>query len=72
MVGRGSQSPPPEFGRSVNTIQTRGQIMPLKLLPAPRIQKAIYTSDRHSKKLVKIVLQTVKFDAPPVQREARA
>ena len=30
---------PPEFGRSVNPIQTReGQIM-------PRIQKAIYTSE---------------------------
>ena len=61
---------PPEFDRSLTLFKPGGQIMPLKLLPAPRIQKAIYTSDRHSKKLVKIVLQTVKFDAPPLQREA--
>ena len=26
--------------------------------------------NRYSKKLVKIVLQTVKFDAPPLQKEA--
>jgi hypothetical protein len=35
---------PPEFGRSVNPIQTRGDI----LCPSyycPRIQKAIYTSE---------------------------
>ena len=35
----------PEFGRSVNPIQTRGQIMPLTshptASPPPRIQKAI-------------------------------
>ena len=41
--GPGSRAPP-EFGRSVKPIQTRGQIMPLTLLPAPPIQKAIYTS----------------------------
>jgi hypothetical protein len=39
----------PEFGRSVNPIQTRGggQTMPLTLLPVPRIQEAIYTSAIH-------------------------
>ena len=34
-----------EFGRSVNPIQTRGQIVPLTLLPAlPGFKKAINTS----------------------------
>ena len=37
---------PPEFGRSVKPYSNqRGQIMPLTILPAPRIQKAIYTSE---------------------------
>ena len=44
--GEGGGPDPSEFGRSVNPIQTRGQIIPLTLLPAPPppIQKAIYTS----------------------------
>ena len=40
-------SGPPEFGRSVNPFQTMGGgglIMPITLLPIPRIQNAIYTS----------------------------
>ena len=36
-VGAGDAMAPPDFGRSVNTISTRGwgQIMPTTLLPAP-------------------------------------
>ena len=44
VVARGGGQSPPELGRSVNPIQTRGQIMPLTLLPAPRTLKVIYTS----------------------------
>ena len=36
---------PPEFGRSVNPIQTRGgRLCPPHYCQPPRIQKAIYTS----------------------------
>ena len=36
---------PPEFGRSINSIQTWGRLCPSHyVLPAPRILKAIYTS----------------------------
>ena len=38
--GGGLGWPPfPEFGRSVNPIQTKGQIMPVTLLPAPLVSK---------------------------------
>ena len=43
-VARGGSVGGSQIGRSVNPIQTRGEIMPHTLLPAPRIQKAIYTS----------------------------
>ena len=42
---RGARAPPPEFGRSVNPIQTRGdRLCPSHYCQPPRIQKAIYTS----------------------------
>ena len=37
---RGGGRAPPEFGRSVNPIQIRGQIMPLTLLQAPQDSKS--------------------------------
>jgi len=38
---------PPEFGRSVNPIQTRGgRLCPSHYFQPPRIQKAIYISDQ--------------------------
>ena len=44
--GPGGPEPPSplKFDRSINPIQTRGQIMPVSPPPL-RIQKAIYTSD---------------------------
>ena len=42
--GAGRALAPPELVRSVNYIKTREQIIPLTLLPPPRIHKAIYTS----------------------------
>ena len=45
--GGGGEPPPPEFGRSVNPIQTRGaDYAPHTTANHPRIQKAIYTSDK--------------------------
>ena len=49
-VARGGQRDrapsPPEFGRSVNPIQTRvGMFCPSHYCQPPRFQKAIYTSD---------------------------
>ena len=42
VVAREGALAPPEFGRSVNPIQTRGggQIIPLTLLPAPQDSKS--------------------------------
>ena len=42
---------PPEFGRSVDPIQTRGaDYAPHTTASPPRIQKAIYTSDNNVQK----------------------
>ena len=44
--GARGQSPPPEFVRSVNPIQTKGgRLSPSHYYQAPQIQKVIYTSD---------------------------
>ena len=42
----GQSPPPPEIGRSVNPIQTRGAYYTPHTIasPTPRIKKAIYTS----------------------------
>ena len=46
--GRGEARALPEFGRSVNPIQTRvDRIFPSQYCQPPRIQKAIYTSDKY-------------------------
>ena len=43
--GAGGAEAPPEFGRSVNAIQTRGgRLCPSHYCQPPRIQKAIYIS----------------------------
>ena len=45
--GAGGARAPPEFGRLVNPIQTRGaDYAPHTTANHPRIQKAIYTSDK--------------------------
>merc|ERR1711997_1214489 len=47
---------PPEFGRSVNPIQTRGgRLCPSHYCQPPRIQKAIYISE------LPILQQTIHF-----------
>ena len=38
-VATGGARASPKFGRPVNPIQTRGQIVPLTLLPAPEFKK---------------------------------
>ena len=50
-VARGPEPPPPEFGRSVNPIQTRGaDYVPHTTANHTQIKKAIYTSVNTSPK----------------------
>ena len=72
-VARGGARAPPEFGRSVNPIQTRGgRLCPSHYFQPPRIQKAIYISAVQAiKKQIDAVREGKKLSNTSIKKQTK-